>query len=196
MAGSYVIIMEGLPDVDPSQLDPKIITAARQAINKTADRARTRAATAIGQQVNFPARYLSPSGEHLVVGQKASNGSLEAVISGRSRPTSLARFKVGKTKTGVLVSVKPGVVKEIKNAFFMPLRQGDGGPNGNLGLAVRTARGKRPSKAYHPVQLTEHLWLLYGPSVDQVFKTVREDIAPETSEFLAREFSRLIDLGL
>ena len=169
--------------------------AAYRAINYTADRARTDSANEIRKQVNFPASYLNPAQGRLKVTQKAGPGSLEAIITGRHRATSLARFVTSGTpgKMGVDVAVKPGRTQRMENAFIMTLRSGTNiDTTRNLGLAVRVERGQKPDRAYKPVRISDGLYLLYGPSVDQVFKTVREDVSPKAEERLQTEFLRLI----
>lgn len=196
--GLFVEGLDELKDLD-KQVDSQIVQAAYRAINATADRARTDSAEEIRRQVNFPASYLKPSQGRLLVTQRASSDSLEAIITGRRRATSLARFVTSGTpgKKGVTVAVKPGRSVELPNAFLMKLRSGSNvDTKNNLGLAIRTAKGERPNSAYKPVRVADGLWLLYGPSVDQVFKTVREDVRPDAESYLASEFYRLLDLGL
>lgn len=199
MIKDYVIFIEGLSDLgDLREIKPEILKAASMAVNKAADRARVRAAKEMRRQVNFPARYLEGQNSRLRVTKRAKPDDPVAIITGRRRPTSLARFATGSRKGrggGVYVTVKPGRSRFIGRSFLMPLRAGRD-ELGNVGLAVRTKRGARPRNAYKPVKIAEGLWLLYGPSVDQVFKTVREDIAPDTQEFLAREFARLLNLDI
>ena len=185
-----------------NQWNPKIETALLRSINKTADRARTLAAQPIREQVAFPASYLAPSAKRLFVSTKATKASpFEAVISGRDRPTSLARFTNQKPLGGgqrhrggqVAVTVKPGVRRYIKRAFLITLN------NSNVGLAVRTDGGP-PNNAYAPKEIGKNLWLLYGPSVDQVLSAasngggIYEEIVPETLDFLNDEFNRQLDL--
>ena len=185
-----------------NQWNPKIETALLRSINKTADRARTLASQDIREQVAFPASYLAPSAKRLFVSTKATKASpFEAVISGRDRPTSLARFTNQKPLGGgqrhrggqVAVTVKPGVRRYIKRAFLITLN------NSNVGLAVRTDGGP-PSNAYAPKEIGKNLWLLYGPSVDQVLSAasngggIYEEIVPETLDFLNNEFNRQLDL--
>ena len=185
-----------------NQWNPKIETALLRSINKTADRARTLASQDIREQVAFPASYLAPSAKRLFVSTKATKASpFEAVISGRDRPTSLARFTNQKPLGGgqrhhggqVAVTVKPGVRRYIKRAFLITLN------NSNLGLAVRTDGGP-PNNAYAPKEIGKNLWLLYGPSVDQVLSAasngggIYEEIVPETLDFLNDEFNRQLDL--
>lgn len=151
------------------------------------------------KQVNFPSKYLST--ERLGIRRKANRTSLEAVISGRDRPTSLARFAPGATPQNsrgrpLFVSVKPGQTKKfVRNngkpsAFLLQLR------GGNTGLAIRLPKGQEPSSAYRPVPLTRNggketgVWLLYGPSVDQVLKGVATDVGQDVAGLLERNFLR------
>ena len=185
-----------------NQWNPKIETALLRSINKTADRARTLASQDIREQVAFPASYLAPSAKRLFVSTKATKASpFEAVISGRDRPNSLARFTNQKPLGGgqrhrggqLAVTVKPGVRRYIKRAFLITLN------NSNVGLAVRTDGGP-PNNAYAPKEIGKNLWLLYGPSVDQVLSAasngggIYEEIVPETLDFLNDEFNRQLDL--
>lgn len=191
-AGGYIA------DLSPE----KVALAASRAINKIADKARTQADRAVRQQIAFPARYLGPASKRLWVQKKASYSSMEAVVRGRGRPTSLATFSKSKPmapgkrhKRGeVDVTVKPGQRKFIKRAFIMRLR------NINLGLAVRTNGGPPPG-AYRPTRITDRLWLLYGPSVDQALINSRhegiyEEISDEMLTALEVEFMRLIELEM
>lgn len=178
---------------------PKRTTrAAVQALNKTADRSRTRGARAIRQQINFPASYLDPNAQRLFVAERATEKSLVSVVRARTRATSLARFLTSSGKDGLRVSVHPGRTITLKRAFVVRLRAGSQtiDTKSNLGIAVRTKDGQRPSKAYKPVRLGKDTWLLYGPSVDQAFKSVREDIRPDAEVELSAEFQRLIGLDL
>lgn len=170
-----------------------------RAVNRTVDRARTEAVRQIREQVAFPARYLSPSEGRLAVVKKASPSDPSAIIRGRHRPTSLARFAKNARRTGVAgarLEVQPGIARFLPGAFFIPLRSGADGSNNNLGLAIRLPVGQRPSRAYKPTLIGRNLWLLYGPSIDQVFDDVANEMAPDTADFLEREFLRLTDLDL
>lgn len=171
------------------EIPENIRRAAMRAVNKTADRARAASAREMRNQVNFPARYLSSEGR-LQVTRKASLNNLEAVVTGRQVPTSLARFVQGTPKRGqgVRVEVKPGAARYMKRAFLMKLK------NNNVGLAMRTTGGP-PSGAYKPKKITDNLWLVYGPSIDQVFRTVAEDVSEPMADYLEGEFARLLDLG-
>lgn len=202
MAAYEVVTLEGLDALLKLQKLPAAIeVAAYRAINKAADRGRSDAAVRMRQQVNFGAAYLSAGGGRLSVDKKASRGNLVANIIGRDRPTSLARFAVNtqaSNKKGVILQVKPGGVRYLKKAFFVKLRAGAATTESqhNLGLAIRLPIGQRPRRVDRggAKQIAPGLWLLYGPSVGQVFNLTRKDIEPATLDFLEAEFERLMEL--
>lgn len=139
-------------------------------------------------QINFPSGYLE-SGDRLKVRRRAVKGSLEAVIRGRDRPTSLARFASGQTPAntrnrGVRVQVKRGHTTQLNKAFLVNLK------NGNTGLAVRLKPGQTLSNSERAVRLADNVWLLYGPSVDQVFSTVADDRAGDIADIVTNKFLR------
>jgi len=182
-----------------SEMTPKIQTALVRAINKTADRGRTRFSRAVREQINFSATYIN---QRLKVTKRASRGNYEALIRGRDRATSLARFSRQRPLSGgsrhrggkVNVQVKAGGARRaISRAWIARLK------NGNVGLAVRTEGGP-PSGAYKPTKLFNNVYLLYGPSVDQALVSVTtgrgvvDSETPEVQAILEREFFRLLDL--
>ena len=205
MADSYAVFVEGLTDLaDLGELKDGIVTAARRAVNRTTDRARTRAARAIREQVNFPASYLAPSGGRLTVSKYAEGDDLEGRVRGQERPTSLARFIVGSPsrKAGVTVQVAPGRARRLKRAFLIKLPQGRSSITDtrfNLGLAVRLKPGETMRNKTRSLKLENNLYLLYGPSVQQAFinaqgKGVALDISDELASFMEKEFLRQQEL--
>lgn len=178
--------------------------AARLAVIETARFARRQGSKEIRDQVNFSRGYLGDEKTgRLVIGYPKRADGTEAVILGRDRPTSLARFAVGNTKPGrrksgnpvkVRVSSKGGT-ETLKRGFFIRLRQGKvlDDENFNVGLAVRLAKGERLQNKRQAILIASGLYLLYGPSVGQVFSAVAEDIEPEVSEKLETEFLRQFD---
>jgi hypothetical protein len=77
------------------------------------------------------------------------------------------------------------------SAFLMRLRAGAGtADNYNIGLAIRLAPGERIRNKRVMTQVGHNLYLLYGPSVDQVFRTVADDNAPEIATMVRDEFYR------
>ena len=92
--------------------------------------------------------------------------------------------------------MKPGLAQRLDRAFFVQLRAGQSGALGNTGLAIRLPEGQRPSAAYKPKQMGRNLWLLYGPSIDQVFDDVALEMSDDLAEKLETEVLRLQDLNL
>lgn len=214
MSATVIVVEFDAPDF--SWADEGLRTKnLMRALNSASRWTRTQMDKEIRRQVNFPASYLRPSQDRLVVSKPATSDSLETVIQGRERATSLARFvargtplpgertsggKLRQRATGaVRVAVKPGRYKPIKGAFLVKLR---GGEAGNLGLAIRTKDGP-PTGAYHPTPLKSfgpNVWLLYGPSVNQVLWSVRNnggvisDIEDDALNKMNEEFTRLMDV--
>lgn len=173
---------------------PKIATqAARYAINDTTERKGLKLAReAMLTQVNWPAGYLNPP--RFALRYKATDDNLVAAIGGRHTPTSLARFTGRRTATRgqkISVSIHPGRTTELKRAFLINLR------NGNLGLGIRLKPGEVLHGSIGAKLITSGpmagVALLYGPSVDQVFRTVAVDISPPVLNALATEFLRQFD---
>jgi len=191
----YLVAVEGLSDAISTVEDipTKVLTFARMAINTTTKRSRTLASRRMREQVAWSASYLSDKDGRLAITQPATDNNLEARITGRFRPTSLARFAVGSGRGGVRVRVKPGSSDTLGRAFFMRLRAGRAPieTKSNLGLAIRLKPGERIANKHRMIQVSGNLYLLYGVSVDQVFRTVSEDITPEAADMLQAEFLRL-----
>jgi hypothetical protein len=174
--------------------------AAVMATNDAALLARRLSSTEIRKEVNFTAGYLSGSGDkaRLSISKKATASDLEAIITGRDRPTSLARFSTGapsfNTRRAPRVRVSGGgSTKVLQGAFFMRLRKGSQEvrqENANIGLAVRLKRGETVRNKTTSVPIGDGLYLLYGPSVGQVFAAVAADIEPRVSDALGTEFVR------
>ncbi len=197
MLDNYVVAVRSSALDDIREMTPRIKQAMLRAVNKTADRARPAAAREIRKQVAFPTSYLAPSQGRLSISKRANGEDLTAIITGRHRPTSLARFALNARtggRRGARVVVQPGLATFLPRAFFIPLRSGNTETNNNLGLAIRLPEGQTPSRAYKPKLIGRGLWLLYGPSIDQVFDDVAEEQAPAHADFLALEFLRLMEL--
>ena len=205
----FAVFVEGLADVDLSDLDrDSIRRTASKAINTITRKARTAGAREIRKQVNLPARYVSPSGKGFYISETANPGSLQAKITARGRPTSLARFVNGSPKpgkAGVHLEVSPGRARFMRRAFILNLR-GTGGSSdpdlANKGLAIRLRPGERLQNKVDALPFSgkdRQLYLLYGPSVDQVFRSrdgtgVANDRVPRIEEDLSAEFIRLLDI--
>jgi L-asparaginase II len=195
------VIVDGLGNFARyvAQLPEITRKAARLAINDVADDARAKIIPdAIEAQVAFPAGYLDGD-DKLAVTQRATDTNLEAQITARQRATSLARFAPGavlgaRGQAGVQVTVTPGQPINLKRAFLVRLRRGASlaQDNFNVGLAVRLAPGQtlRNRRDQSVARLADNVYLLYAPSVDQVFSTVAEDISESLATLIGDEFSR------
>lgn len=180
---------EELPDVAEQ--------AASLAINDTVGgKGMTLLKNAMYDDVAFPKGYVE---SNLSVTKNAGPKDLTAIISGRFEPTSLARFAdPGQTpgntrRRGVRVRVKGrdgGSTQVLTGAFLMRLR------NGNLGLAIRLPIDKTPDKTYSARPFTVNggqptgVWLLYGPSVNQVLNGVATDNQETLMDMIESRFYR------
>ncbi len=188
--------IEALPDVSRQ--------AARLSLNQTLERKGLPSIRReMESQVRFPAGYLKDS-TRLAITKKATDRDLQVAITGRHRPTSLARFAPGQSfdaprrRGYVSVRVNAGA-KRIKRAFFVRLRRGRDTSDGfNLGLAIRLRPGERITGRRNGgsgVEIAPNLYLLYGPSVDQVFKdagpTAVVRVLPDIEREYTRQFVRL-----
>tara|TARA_Y100000593_G_scaffold83521_2_gene157512 strand:- start:15572 stop:16189 length:618 start_codon:yes stop_codon:yes gene_type:complete len=205
MVARFAVFADGLEaDLLEGLENRKRRQSAVRAINKIARDARADAAKRIREQVALPASYVSPAQKRLYVSQNATGSSLEARITARGRATSLARFAVGNPrpgKAGVYVEVAPGKARLMKRAFVMRLPQGNALTDSkfNLGLAIRLRPGERLSNKTKVRRIESGLYLLYGPSVSQVFRAndgegVANEMVPEVANDLTAEFLRLLDL--
>lgn len=182
---------------------PALARKAAMAINKTARDARAEFARRITAQVNLPASYVSPNKDRLYVDGLASPAHLETSIVARGRATSLARYVTanrGVNRPGVSVSVRRGRTNFLERAFLIRLRQGNSAVTDtqfNLGLAVRLRRGERLRNKFSARRVASGLYVLYGPSVAQVFENnagsgTKKDYSEEIGRDLEREFLRLL----
>ncbi len=179
--------------------------AALRAINKVARDARSQAARMIRNEVNLPARYVSPAQRRLWVSQEATKGRLEARIEAQGRATSLAQFVTGNSKPGkpgVYVEIAPGKARFLKRAFLIKLPQGSNAITDtkfNLGLAVRLKPGETLKNKISARRVEKGLYVLYGPSVNQVFRAndgdgIANEMTPSVASKLEVEFLRLLGI--
>jgi hypothetical protein len=178
--------------------------ASRDAINGAIKFAFAESSRQIRKQVNFPQDYIGSvgAGNRLGISLYATKDALQARLKADVRQVSLARFAndrstFGKRPRGVEVTVKPGHSTNMPGAFLIKLKAGSKpitSDDFNIGLAVRLKPGEKPGKKHTMVQFDKKgdptLYLLYGPSVDQVFKTVRDTVEPPVLDFLTTEFYR------
>lgn len=149
------------------------------------------------QEVNFPPGYLNK--DRLAITRRATDADLRVTITARHRPTSLARFAKGQgfdtPKRRGYVSVRVGKgTKKIRKAFFVRLRRGRDTSDGyNLGLAIRLKPGERLAGRRlggSGVEVAPNLYLLYGPSVDQVFRDAGAPAIMKIMPDIEREYNR------
>lgn len=161
--------------------------ALRIAINKTAPKIRTLASSTIRSQVRLSASYV---GERLVL-RKATRARLSGAIGTPTRGLLLSRFSTDSLiasdkaswirpplvpKSGIKVKVKPdGAAKTVagingNKPFYITLNGGK-----QLGIAARQSGYRKDIKVFS------------GPSLSQVFDTVRGDVLPQAgTEFTAQ----------
>lgn len=198
----YIYVVEGLSDINLAEQEgAKVRKAAMRAVNKATTKGRTASGRAIRNHANLPAGYLTGAAGRLVLSKAASQSNLERDITGRRRPTSLARYTNMKVltpeqgrrnKRGVKVAVKPGGAKYIKRGFVMRLKSG-GSESNNLGLAIRTDGGA-PAGSFKAKRINDKLWLVYGLSVDTLFRRVIDEVSPGIADDMEAEFWRQLNL--
>lgn len=206
MPAALTITADGLPDLARfmDRMPERTTQAARMALNDVSGGEGLKLLrNAVEDEINFPLGYVNK--ERLSQTRKATNDSLQATIAGRVRATSLARFATpgqtpGNTRKkkdasgGVTVQVHPGRIRRMDSAFLVRLRSGAGiaDDSYNLGLAIRLKAGDtiHNKKQQSGVQLDHNLYLLYGPSVQQVFGDVAVEQTPEILDMVALDFLR------
>ena len=177
------------------------------ALNQTMTRKGMRSITdEMYGEVNFPTGYLK--GDRIGITKYARDTDLEVIVRGRKRATSLARFAAPGTplgtasKAGVRVKVKTaGGGSLIRKAWLVRLRKGASitEDNYNIGLAVYVKAGDSiiGKHSAHQAWLNpQHtVALLYGPSVDQVFKGVINEgkVSGQILTALGEEYFRQFD---
>lgn len=155
----------------------------------------------IEEQIAFPKGY--PSGNRLKIKQYAKPGNPEGIIFARKRATSLARFAQGQPigKPGITVRVGSGTATALRAAWLVRLKRGASltEDNYNVGLAVRV----KPGDSISNKKDTHRSWLvpgrvalLYGPSVDQVFRGVADELALPIADLVSAEFFRQLNFRL
>lgn len=177
----------------------EVAKASTLAVNTAARFGLTRAIDAMQEEVNIRPTDLR---RKMAVAQFATASDPEAVILASFAPYSLANFtrtkvRYGGGQRGVTVQVQKNKAgKKLKRAFFVKLRAGTEGELTNKGLAIRVPSGQKPIATDRARLLFEDdygdTYLLYGPSANQVFFFVRDDITPMVADKLEDEFFRQV----
>lgn len=172
-----------------SDLPVKLKAALIKTINNVVPDVRSIAIERITEQVALSKSYVQG---RLFVSQRANNTDPTAVISGRVRSTQLRRYKgtqlyvsaklPGKKRlAGTSVQVKTGRgASVLKHTWLIKLKHGETDARAGLtmGIAERTGKDRNDFK------------ILYGPSVDQVWRDVKDEITPDVEKLLEAEWLR------
>lgn len=170
------------------QRAPEIATrAAAFAINDTARSERTAAKRRM--QADAAAPLSTFEGRNFRIDRFASPGNLEAVIRAERRPLGLTTFLTSRTAKrkgagrGLEVQIKRGGPKTVlEGSFLLPLR------NGGRAVALRTKGAIRNSRAAQEIR--PNLYLLSGPSVNQMFGVIAPERVKPGGDLLRRNFLR------
>ncbi len=201
----FSVHINGIGNLDfINQFDKRMDRNMARAVNKAARDGRALAARLIRNEVNFPFRFTGQANGRLAIVRQATAAQPTAVIRAKSRVVSLARFTKGKPRPGnsVQIEVAPGKARFARRLFLIKLPAGKASIDTkyNLGLAIRLQKGETLKNKRSVRNVMRNLYLLYGPSVDQIF--LREDggiaieIAPEIQYNMRKEFFRLMELDL
>ena len=175
--------VDGLNELKP-YFDKVARAQARGAVvglNRAATRVRALSSAEIRDQVALPKNYVDR--ELKINKLREDNPAVE--IASPKRGTLLVVFPNRQLRrqgrnAGVSVKVKPrGGFKQMREAFYVPAAFGNRGATKGRVIAVRPAGSTR-----YPIKV------LYGPSVSQVFQTVRDDIAPRAVGLVRTEVER------
>lgn len=177
--------IQSIPDVTDK--------AASLAINTVATRSgMTLLRRSILDDIAFPRDYLSA--DRFGLRKKAAPQDLEAVIRARKSPTSLARFVAPGTPLGsrARIGLRVQVSRKSSGSTFGKWAWLTRLNNGNIGLALALKPGEQLDNRYgEPAWLVPgRVALLYGPSIDQVFRHVSHDDAPQIARLVNDEFLR------
>jgi len=204
MANNFVVVITGLETIQQfDRYKDNIEFNTVRMLNTVARDARTDGQERIMSQINYSSGYLNPAGKRFYVSQKATRARPEARILARGRPTSLARFVTsnpGVGKEGVTVQVETGKSTFLPKAFLLKLPAGSEPieTRFNMGLAVRLRPGETLRNKSTTTRVKSGLYMLYGPSVSQVFidnagNGVAKDLEPSVLNHMETEFLRLME---
>lgn len=207
MANVLEINLDGVKDLQSFfETAPEAVTAAaRDAINGAVRFGYAESSRQIRQEVNFTQDYIGSvaQGNRLKVSRYATQDNLEGTITAEQRAVSLARFADDRSlggKEGVTVRVKAGgAARRLATAFLIKLKAGNAAvsqDNFNIGLAIRLKPGETVGNKTKQIPYGKGdptLYLLYAPSVDQVFRDVRDKVTPAIEDYLSTEFYRQFD---
>lgn len=161
------------------------------AVNEAARFGRAAAIREMDNQITLGRKYMSDN--MLVSKARLTAGEVSASITGKQRPVSLSRFLVNKSLRNTFTSLKKGekspllktrvrkggAAKNMPKAFLIRMRSGRelSETKYNIGMAIRLPNGQSVSgrhKGLRPYAKGKNssLYLLHGPSVDQLFRSI------------------------
>lgn len=159
--------------------------AASMTLNDTARWARTRLKAQMQADIRLTESAFT--GKRLYVAEFANPGHLQATVRGDKQGYSLSRFSVDKpvrlARAPFLQIKRGGPSVQVKRGFFLPA------PNGALGLAVRTNGPLTKGKGR---KISKNLYILFGPSPDQMMKRLVPELVPSVLRYADTEFTRQI----
>lgn len=166
--------------------------AMRVAINKTGPKVRTRASSEIRTQVRLKAGFVKQRLKFI----KASRGKLTGAIQTPTRGQLLTRFSTQSLISGDKVSwIKPpevpprGIKVKIKPDQPPKLVQGtsETRPNKPFFLVLSNGRLAIAARRNAPGPKGGSIDVFHGPSLSQVFDSVKDDVQPEASRIYTEE---------
>lgn len=216
--GDFFVAVEGLaelqdyvallPDQARKAADLATIDATRFAFRQSSK--------AIREQVRLPVDYIGNAengGNRLTIKYDQQGDARVGIVEGRKRAMSLSRFltagPVFGGKAPARIRVKPrgrstttikvtGGDRSEAPLFAVRLRSGKSASedNYNVGLAVRLKPGESAvARKEDLTPLFPNVYLLYGPSVNQVFfdvaPAVADPVADTLQDAFLRQFARL-----
>ena len=171
-----------------------VTQAAALAVSDVAEWGKNLSRRAMLADVNLPADALA--GRKFRISQRPTQGNPEAVITADNNPLGLSRFVTGDKTPGrahpTVRIKKGGSVRQFSTgdrpggdySFLIPTPNGAAG----VGLALRTKTPMRNSSAAR--KIGRNLYLLSGPSVNQMFGQMLPALVPRIEAKLAGEFAR------
>lgn len=175
--------------------------AAKLAVGDAAEWGRNLSKREMVSAVNLPADALA--GRRFRISQRPTTANPEAVISADNNPLGLSRFVVGPGKVGMpgpqTRTLRGGTTTQWPKggdrgdyAFLIKVGPGKKGSapavRAGFGLAIRTTRPMENSR--EAFKIGKDLYLLFGPSVDQMFGQLMPQIVPRVEAKLQTEFAR------
>lgn len=194
MASMVYVALNNVQDLDAvrdviERFGPTLL----RTVNDVGRWAHQEARKRVSQDINWPAGYLNEqrlSFKPARVHDRTRAGA--AIIRGRARPSTMTRFAMTapgakRAGGGIEFQVKKGKHKALRKAFFRKLK-------GNMLVMMREGDYRQMPD----INASKYVWngfvFLYGPSIDQVFRTHRdgpEGIASEALDLLEEAFNAL-----